>query len=81
MERRVTDEGLGMFRLAGYPESVAHTLTGLTTNVVPTEVWRSRPRRPSEDANADFHLGTRLATPHLPQGAPTSPALANLCTY
>src|SRR3954468_15585557 len=26
-------------------------------------------------------LGSRLADPHLPQGAPTSPALANLVCY
>jgi hypothetical protein len=26
-------------------------------------------------------MGRLLATPHLPQGAPTSPALANLCAY
>src|SRR5579884_1578323 len=28
-----------------------------------------------------FWLGRALATPHLPQGAPTSPALANLAAY
>jgi RNA-directed DNA polymerase len=54
----------GIFRTAGYPEAVAHALTGLCTNAcrldVPTPLRR------------------RLATPHLPQGAPTSPALANL---
>ena len=27
----------GIFRTAGYPEAVAHTLTGLCTNVVPVE--------------------------------------------
>ena len=28
-----------------------------------------------------FRLSRRLATPHLPQGAPTSPALANLAAF
>jgi hypothetical protein len=56
-----------IFRAAGYPEPVAHVLTGLCTNVVPSEF------RPP---------GMRdLATPHLPQGAPTSPALANLAAF
>jgi hypothetical protein len=61
----------GIFRTAGYPEAVAHALTGLCTNVVPRE-W---------DVPAEFRLRRRLATPHLPQGAPTSPALANLAAH
>jgi hypothetical protein len=39
-----------------------------------------RPRDPREIA-AHHVLGRRLATPHLPQGAPTSPALANLAAF
>ena len=58
----------GIFRAAGYPESVAHVLTGLCTNVVPL----------AESVSGHYRLARRLATPHLPQGAPTSPALANL---
>jgi hypothetical protein len=60
----------GVFRNAGYPEAVAHALAGLCTNVVPRSL----------DV-ADPALARRLATPHLPQGAPTSPALANLCAF
>lgn len=72
----------GLFRMAGYPEAVAHALTALSTNVVPAALWRSLPR-PDDPAQIAAHhrLGRRLATPHLPQGAPTSPALANLATF
>lgn len=72
----------GLFRAAGYPEAVAHTLTGLVTNVVPAEVWRSAPAAAAGgDVNAHHRLGRHLATPHLPQGAPSSPALANLAAF
>jgi len=72
----------GIFRTAGYPEAVAHLLTALTTNVVAMNAWASVPR-PHEPAQLAAHhrLGRRLATPHLPQGAPTSPALANLAAF
>ncbi len=72
----------GIFRAAGYPEPVAHALTALTTNVVPATFWHSLPR-PSDPAQIQAHhrLGRQLATPHLPQGAPTSPALANLAAF
>ena len=69
----------GLFRTAGYPEDVAHALTALCTNVVPRAVWRSAPR--TDDPAAHHRLGRRLATPHLPQGAPTSPAIANLAAF
>jgi hypothetical protein len=61
----------GIFRTAGYPESVAHALTGLCTNVVPL----------SASVPGHYRLSRRLASPHLPQGAPTSPALANLAAF
>lgn len=72
----------GIFRTAGYPESVAYMLTALTTNVVPAVIWHKLPR-PVDPRQIDGHhqLGRRLATPHLPQGAPTSPALANLAAF
>jgi len=72
----------GIWRAAGYPESVAHCLAGLTTSVLPLSQWRTVPR-PADDALLDAHwrLGRRLAAPHLPQGAPTSPAIANLAAF
>ena len=55
----------GLLRLAGLPEAVAHTMTGLFTTMAPRAV--------SADPS--------LARPHLPQGAPTSPQLANVIAY
>jgi RNA-directed DNA polymerase len=72
----------GVFRTAGYPEAVAHALTGLCTNAMPVEAWAAVPRPTAPPAIAAHHrLGRRLAAPHLPQGAPTSPALANLSAH
>ncbi len=72
----------GIFRCAGYPEAVAADLTGLVTNALPVAEWAAAPR-PADPtaAAAHYRLGRRLAAAHLPQGAPTSPALANLCAY
>ncbi|HWF73009.1 MAG TPA: reverse transcriptase family protein [Solirubrobacteraceae bacterium] len=72
----------GIFRTVGYAPAVAHALTGLSTNTVPPAVWHEIPR--TADASlvqAQFWLGRQLATPHLPQGAPASPALANLAAF
>jgi RNA-directed DNA polymerase len=68
----------GVFRSAGYPEPVAHLLTGLTTNVVPPDVRREAARPPAHLVTGHRRMLQHLAHPHLPQGAPTSPALANL---
>jgi len=69
----------GVLRMAGYPEAVAYTITGLCTTVVPRTVWQAVavPR----DFARHRRLGQLLAVPHLPQGAPTSPALANLVAF
>jgi hypothetical protein len=67
------------FRTAGYPEAVADLLGGLCTSATPAEVWRQQPLDvPPEEWRASRKLYGRR---HLPQGAPTSPALANLCAY
>jgi RNA-directed DNA polymerase len=67
------------FLNCGYPEPVAYLLTGLTTNSVPRQVLAAAPLRTApHQVDAHRRLGQHLAHPHLPQGAPTSPALANL---
>lgn len=72
----------GVFRGAGYPETVAYLLTALCTNVVPHAEWSSLARPADADTIARHNrLGRRLAAPHLPQGAPTSAALANLVAF
>ena len=69
-----------VFRTLGYPETVADLLGGLCTNAVPRRVFAgSPPMGVSADSLADAQ---RLyVQPHLPQGAPTSPVLANMCAY
>jgi RNA-directed DNA polymerase len=72
----------GIFRTLGYDRSVAHALTGLCSNTIPTIVWNATDRPPQPQViQAHFWLGRQLATPHLPQGAPTSPALANFAAF
>ncbi|PPB49134.1 RNA-directed DNA polymerase [Arthrobacter pityocampae] len=66
----------GVFRQAGFPEATAHALTGLCTHEVPDAVLRAMPDGGS--AEDRFALARALRTAHLPQGAPSSPALANL---
>ncbi len=56
-----------IFRTLGYPHAVAQDLTGLCTAVTPPEVLAQ--------------AGATQKARHLPQGAPTSPALANLAAY
>ncbi|ANY10374.1 reverse transcriptase [Pseudonocardia sp. HH130630-07] len=69
----------GLLRTAGYPEAVATTLAGLLVTATPPAVLRACP--PAADPQPRRRLLDRLAAPHLPQGAPTSPAVANLLTH
>jgi RNA-directed DNA polymerase len=68
-----------LFRTAGYPEPVADRLAGVCTNSVPGTLWRSVAKGLDPLTVADARA--LYAPRHLPQGAPTSPALANLCAY
>lgn len=61
-----------IFRCLGYPWSVARLLTGICTVKTPPDVLAGLP--------APLRNGP-LRRPHLPQGAPTSPALANLAAW
>lgn len=66
-----------LFRHLGYSSPIASDLTGLCANATPHQVFLRLPRgqRPDPVARAKY-----LAR-HLPQGAPTSPALANLAAF
>jgi hypothetical protein len=69
-----------LFATLGYPEPVARHLTALVTLVTPGELLcRLPPVRESADLAARRRLLVALRERHLPQGAPTSPALSNLC--
>lgn len=57
---------VNLFRSAGYPREVTRRLGGLCTTRLPSDEWRPE-------------LSQRFRDRHLPQGSPTSPALANLC--
>ena len=67
------------FRIAGYPDAVADLLGGICTNAAPRRMWKSLGR--GLDPLAIAEARALYAWRHLPQGAPTSPALANLCAY
>jgi RNA-directed DNA polymerase len=67
------------FRIAGYPESVADLLAGLCTTTTPRSLWSNLAQ--GGEYNAAYAGRDLYSRPHLPQGAPTSPALANICTY
>ena len=66
-----------LFTTLGYGEVVARQLTALCTVATPEPVlarWR-------EDGSLSWEQAQRHRDPHLAQGAPTSPALANLCAF
>jgi retron-type reverse transcriptase len=70
-----------LFRTLGYPESVADLLGGLCTNAAPRDVWNSPTPLLDVDPTHVREARALYARVHLPQGAPTSPTLANLCAY
>jgi hypothetical protein len=73
-----------VFRTLGYPPSSARLMTGLTTHATPRSVLRAAPvaelTHPGTDGS-QMRRHALLTVAHLPQGAPSSPALANLCAY
>jgi hypothetical protein len=67
------------FRSTGYPNAVADLLAGLCTNSVRFDIQKRIVLGiKSEHVRDARDLYSR---PHVPQGAPTSPALANICSY
>jgi RNA-directed DNA polymerase len=68
-----------IFRTMGYPEPVADLLGGICTNCTPRHVWNEYGLE--SDYDCRWQARVLYCRPHLPQGAPSSPALANLCTY
>ena len=74
---------IALFLTAGYPEAVARLLTGLCTNTIPLEVWNQVSESEDKRARdpASWQASRLYRQPHLPQGAPSSPTLANLAAY
>lgn len=70
-----------MFRTLGYPEPVADLLGGICTNFVPSAVFAKHNFDPPLTLHARQWARDVYCRPHLPQGAPTSPLLANICSY
>ncbi len=69
---------LGLFRMMGLPVDVAKLLAGLTTTQTPIDIIE--PARP-EGCRGAFRQSRLYLRPHLTQGAPTSPAIANLVAF
>lgn len=66
-----------LFATLGYPAGTAAALAALATTRAP----RSELDHLCREGRLDPGAARRLGAPHLPQGAPCSPALANLCAF
>ncbi|MFJ8913190.1 reverse transcriptase family protein [Amycolatopsis sp. NPDC102389] len=69
----------GLLALAGYPPAVAEALAGILTTAVPPDVLATVPGGRRDPART--RLLNNLAATHLPQGAPSSPSVANAVTH
>ncbi len=63
-----------LFHTIGFPQPVARLLAGLCTHAAPA-------RALLVEGCPDRRTRQRYTAAHLPPGAPTSPALANLCAF
>ncbi|WP_332855756.1 reverse transcriptase family protein [Duganella sp. S19_KUP01_CR8] len=66
-----------LFEKLDYPSKVAGTLARICVNRAPQGVFRNQ----QEGGSIAWAERQALKSPHLPQGSPCSPALANLCAY
>ena len=66
-----------LFEKLGYSYSVAGTLARICANRAPGGLFRDK----QAGASLTWNERQALKSPHLPQGSPCSPALANLCAY
>ena len=72
---------IGIFMTAGYPEHLAVVLANLCCTNTPASVISEYPLMAAQRLDSRWWFRHVYQKAHLPQGAPTSPALANLCAY
>lgn len=71
-----------IYRSLGYPDDVARTLAAVCCTQTPNTVLALRPAAKSREEIVEHSAQRQLLhAAHLPQGAPTSPALANLVAF
>lgn len=71
----------GVFGALGFPRSVAWVLTGLCTHAPARSQLIAAAAGLNSGAPLEWRVLKSFTAPHLPQGAPSSPVLANLCAF